>query len=212
VFKQTAAIRVSNLEEMGDSVQAFLALPPNTGRRIGMVSGGGAIGVAAADACSAVGLQMEPMPPEVQKELAAILPPAGTSTRNPVDIGAPLVPPPLFHRVLEIVAGVGSVDTIIATQALFYIFRANGPLLAGRDAVDALMNSPVEVRDRFGKPVIIILPLGGEEVEAIDAERQRREARDLYRQKGIFSMPTLERATRAIASVVKYYERGGMPV
>jgi acyl-CoA synthetase (NDP forming) len=212
VFKQTAAIRISNLEEMADSVQAFLALPPNTGRRIGMVSGGGAIGVAAADACSAVGLEMEPLAPEVQQELSRVLPPAGTATRNPVDIGAPLVPPPLFHKVLEIVAAVDSVDTVIATQALFYIFRANGPLLAGKDAVQALMKSPVDVRDRFGKPVIIILPLGGEEVEAVDAERQRREARDVYRQNGIFSMPTLERATRAIANVVKYYERGGSPV
>lgn len=212
VFKQTAAVRVSNLEEMGDTVEAFLSLPSKTGRRIGMVSGGGAIGVAAADACSKVGLEMEPLPPDVQEELRRVLPPAGTATRNPVDIGAPLVPPPLFHRVLEIVAGVDSVDTVIATQALFYVFRANGPLLAGRDAVDALMRSPVDVRDRFCKPVIVILPVGGEEVEAIDAERQRREARDAYRRSGILSMTTLERATRAIANVVKYYERGGAPV
>jgi hypothetical protein len=69
------------------------------------------------------------------------------------------------------------------------------------------MDAAVRVKERYGKPVVMVLPLGGEEAEMAEAETKRRKARDWYRQKGILALPTLERATRAIANVVDYYEK-----
>jgi len=42
-----------------------------------------------------------------------------------------------------------------------------------------------------------------------EAEARRRGARDWYRQRGILALPTLERATRAVANVVDYYDKAG---
>ena len=71
----------------------------------------------------------------------------------------------------------------------------------------ALVDVPAAVRDKFGKPVVIVLPVGGEEVEMAEAEAGRRRARDRYREMGILALPSLERVARAVANVVTYYEK-----
>ena len=211
LFKQTAAIPVRGLEELADTVLALLHLPASTGQRVGVVGGGGGISVAAADACDRVGLGVPPFDDSVQQKLREILPAAGTSVRNPVDIGVPLVPPQVFERVLDSVASADCVDTIIATQAMFHIldgtFRL--PPAVQEGFLQGLIETPARVRDRFGKPVVIVLPVGGDEVEMVEAEKGRRKIRDQYLSMRIPSYPTLERAARAVANVSTYYGKAG---
>ncbi|MGQ9571932.1 MAG: acetate--CoA ligase family protein [Dehalococcoidia bacterium] len=211
LFKQTAAIPVHSLEELADTVLAFLQLPPSSGRRVGVVGGGGGISVAAADACDRAGLDVPPFDDDVQQKLQAILPPAGTSIRNPVDIGAPLVAPQVFERVLESVAAAECVDTVIATQAMFHFFAGTLKPPPGEEerVLQALIEAPVRVRDKFRKPVVIVLPVGSDDVEMLQAEKGRREIRDHYLSMGIPSYPTLERAARAVANVASYYAKTG---
>jgi NAD(P)-dependent dehydrogenase (short-subunit alcohol dehydrogenase family) len=146
-----------------------------------MVGGGGGASVAATDACAAVGLTVPPFDDALRARLAEILPLAGTMMRNPVDVGVPLVPPNVFQSVLETVAGVENVDTLIATQPLFYVLGGHFPMGSPEEIVRALVDIPAAVRDKFGKPVVIVLPVGGEEVEMADAERGRRRARQVSR-------------------------------
>jgi acyl-CoA synthetase (NDP forming) len=211
LFRQTAAVPVRSLEELGDTAAAFLHLPASTGRRVGVVGGGGGISVAAADVCDRVGLEVPAFDEGVQRKLWEILPAAGTSVRNPVDIGVPLVPAQAFERVLETVAAVDRVDTLIATQAMFHVLRGTfGPPPGGRQAfVDGLVEIPAKVRDRFGKPIVIVLPIGGDEVGIAEVEEGRRQIRDRYLSMKVPSYPTLERAARAVASVAAYYEKVG---
>ncbi len=211
LFKQTAAVPVRDLEELADTVLAFLHMPASTGRRVGVIGGGGGISVAAADICDRVGLDVPPFDDGVQRKLWEILPVAGTSVRNPVDIGVPLVPPQAFERVLDSVASVDCVDTIIATQAMFHVLRGTfGPPPGGRKRfLDGLVEIPAKVRDRFGKPIVIVLPVGGEEVGIGEVEEGRREIRDRYLRMKVPSYPTLERAARAVANVATYYGKVG---
>jgi len=208
-FKQTAAVPVRDLEELGDTVLAFLHLPPTTGRRVGVVAGGGGLSVAAADACDRLGLEVTAFDDGAQDKLREALPAAGTSLRNPLDMGVPLVPAPIFERVLDVVAASERVETIIATQGMFHVLGGTfGPPPELRDRfLEALVGVPARVRDRFGKPIVIVLPVDGDEVEMIEAERGRRKIRDRYLSMGIPSYPTLERAARAVANVAGYYAK-----
>ncbi|MGA2284843.1 MAG: CoA-binding protein [Dehalococcoidia bacterium] len=207
LFQQTAAIRAGSLEELADTAEALLVLPRETGRRIGMVGGGGGTSVAATDACAAVGLEIPPFDDAMRRRLLELLPIAGTMMRNPVDVGVPVVPPPVFRSVLEAVAAHESVDTVIATQPLFYVLGGHFPMPNPQEVVRALVDVPAAVRDKFGKPVVIVLPVGGEEVEMTEAEAGRRRARDRYREMGILALPSLERVVRTVANVVTYYEK-----
>ena len=154
VFEQTAAIRVGSLEELADTAEALLMLPRNMGRRIGMVGGGGGTSVAATDACASVGLSVPPFNDALRDRLAEILPLAGTMMRNPVDVGVPLVPPDVFRRTLETVAAVENVDTVIATQPLFYLLGGHFPMPQPQEVAKALVEIPAAVRDEFSKPVV----------------------------------------------------------
>lgn len=209
LFKQSGAIRVRSMEELADTTVAFLHLPPTTGHRVAVIGGGGGISVAASDACEHVGLSVPPFAPEVREQLRLILPPAGTSIRNPVDVGAPIIPPQALYRILEIAASVENIDTIIATQAMHYILSGKLSFLFDTDGsfVQDSIQAPIEVRRRLGKPVVMVLPVGSEEVEMLDAERGRREIRATYLDAGIPVYPTLERAARSVAHVIEYYKK-----
>jgi hypothetical protein len=126
-----------------------------------------------------------------------------------VDIGVPLVGAQAFERVLESVASADCIDTIIATQAMFHVLGgAFGPPPDKRERfLQGLVQTPAKVRDRFGKPIVIVLPVGGEDVGMVEAEKGRRQIRDQYLSMGIPSYPTLERAARAVANVATYYAK-----
>jgi acyl-CoA synthetase (NDP forming) len=209
LFKQTAAIPVHSLEELADTVLGLLHLPAATGRRVGVVGGGGGVSVAAADACDRVGLEVPPFDGDVQQKLREILPAAGTGLRNPVDIGVPLVGARTFEGVLESVASADCIDTIIATQAMFHVLAGKfGPPPDKRGRfLQGLVGTPARVRDRFGKPIVIVLPVGGDDLGMMEAEKGRREIRDQYLSMGVPSYPTLERAARAVANVATYYAK-----
>ena len=201
VFKQSGAISVRNLEELVDTIVAFLHLPSHTGQRIGVIGGGGGIGAAAADALERVGLAVPVFIPEIQQQLKAVLPPAGNSVRNPVDVGSPMMFPEMLEKVASIVGGCDYIDVLIVTQAVNYlgshgigVFQEDSKIL-------------VNIKEKFGKPVIVVLPELLTEVEAVGVEEERREIRDYYFKAGIPSYPTLERAARALADLVHYHER-----
>ena len=211
LFKQTCAIRVTGLEELMDTTLAFLHLPPTIGKRIAMVGGGGGINVAAADVCDQAGLCVPPFAPEIQEEIRKVLPPAGTGVRNPVDVGAPVVPPPIFQSALESAARADNTDAIIATQAVHYLYLLREMMSAflppDKSLVEIFAEAPLSVKTNFGKPIIMVLPTGGVDVETIDAERERRVAIRFYLERGIPVYPTLERAAKSVANVANYYEK-----
>lgn len=214
LFRQTGAIRVNGIEELIDTALAFLYLAGHRGRRITVVSGGGGIGVAAADAGEKVGLSVPLFPPELQKKLAAMVPPAGASTRNPVDVGSPFPRPQVLKPVLETVLTDGGVDIAIVSELNMSISspsvgRMRNPTAGVRfDSIVAeLSQIPVEVKRKLGKPIMMVLPVEANGPEDIELEEARRKVVNYYLAEGIPVFLTLERAVKALANLVNYYER-----
>lgn len=86
IFRQYGAFRVASTEEMVDvAVAARPRLFP-VGRKVGLVSISGGGGIVMADAASACGLDVAPMPAEAQLALKSVLPFA--TPFNPVDVTA----------------------------------------------------------------------------------------------------------------------------
>jgi len=208
LFKQTGALRVRSKEELIDATVALLHLPPNTGRRVAVVGGGGGISVAAADACDEVGLAVPPLSRRIQRELSRVIPPAGTSVRNPIDVGRPVIFVEEWHKVLESAASARNIDTLIATQAmhLFMYDRMRAFFDTSGSFVQDSLQAPVSIKERFNKPIVMVLPEGGTEVEMMEVEKTRRQFRDFYFSHQIPVYPTLERAARAVAKVVEYWQ------
>ncbi|MBI3040603.1 MAG: CoA-binding protein [Chloroflexi bacterium] len=211
VFKQTAAIGVNNIDELLDAILAFHHLPSHRGRRVAVVGGGGGVSAAAADTCEKMGLSLPLFPAELQKKLLAMIPPVGSSARNPVDVGNPSPPPPMLKRVLEAVLTEGDIDTVIVDAVQMSVSISsmkNGDEQYG-DVVRERARVPVDAKKKFGKPIVMVLPVEAMEADAaaVESEGARRHARDYYLGEGIPVFLTLERAARALVNLIGYYER-----
>jgi acyl-CoA synthetase (NDP forming) len=214
LFRQTGAIAVNSLDELIDTALAFLYLPTYRGRRLTIIGGGGGIGVAAADTCERVGLSVPIFSPDLQRKLTTMVPPVGTSTRNPVDVGSPFPFPSVLRSVLETVLNEDRVDLAIISE----LYMSMVSHMLGRmdnstqdvrldSVVDELAQVPVEIKHKLGKPLVIVLPVEAMAPEHIEDEEARRKVAKYYLAEGIPVFLTLERAVKALANVVGYYER-----
>lgn len=114
LFKQTGIVDVGSVAEVVDCAVAFHFLPLPRGRRVAVIGGQGGTGVATADTCCALGLELPSLSARTVARLREVLPPVGTSVGNPTDTGvASLLDPSLYEKAIEIVADDEGVDMIL---------------------------------------------------------------------------------------------------
>jgi acyl-CoA synthetase (NDP forming) len=87
------------IEEMTDVLQILSRLPAFTGRGIALMQGAGGNSVAATDICARIGLAVPEISEDVQRKLRTFIGVAGTSVRNPMDVGMQLKGPDDYVRV-----------------------------------------------------------------------------------------------------------------
>jgi acetyl coenzyme A synthetase (ADP forming)-like protein len=85
LFTQAGVIRARTLDELIDVASLLSAQPVPRGRRVAVVTNAGGLGILAADACEALGLELPPPSRETDAALASVLPAEG-SAGNPIDL------------------------------------------------------------------------------------------------------------------------------
>jgi len=112
LFRQTGVIRTRTLDELVDVASLLAAQPVPRGRRVALLTNAGGLGILAADACEAAGLEL-PVPSEATRHALAEVMPAEGSTANPVDmLGSANAKS--FRAVLPIVLADPGIDAVIA--------------------------------------------------------------------------------------------------
>jgi acetate---CoA ligase (ADP-forming) len=85
LFRQAGVIRARTLDELIDVATLLSAQPVPRGRRVALVTNAGGLGILAADACEAAGLELPPPSDTTRVALADVMPAEGSST-NPIDL------------------------------------------------------------------------------------------------------------------------------
>jgi acyl-CoA synthetase (NDP forming) len=98
MLRQAGAIQVRDLDELLDILVALRYLGRPTGDRMAIVTGPGGPAVSAADACEEAGLELAHLAEETETRLRGVVASAGTSVRNPVDIGLQLAAAAEMYR------------------------------------------------------------------------------------------------------------------
>jgi acetyl coenzyme A synthetase (ADP forming)-like protein len=112
LFRQAGVIRTKTLDELVDVAALLSAQPVPLGRRVALLTNAGGLGILAADACEAAGLELPTPSDETRAALAAIMPEEG-STANPIDmLGSANAQS--FAEVLPIVLRDPGIDAVIA--------------------------------------------------------------------------------------------------
>jgi acyl-CoA synthetase (NDP forming) len=197
LLRQTGVIPVVGIDEMIDLMVGLLHLPDFRGRRVSVVSGGGAITVEACDAFDPVGLSMPEFSEETLDALRSLLPPTGNSVRNPLDTGPPVFLLPTVKGILEAVAASDRIDAVIVQHEV---------IVRLPDFVEELAQVIPSVREASGKPFIVTMPAPTTSSDAMQVEETRRRYRESYLGQGIPVFETLQCAVRALGRIIRYNE------
>ena len=197
-FAQSGAIRVDSIEEMIDVLLALVHLPPCTGRGVGLLGGAGGTSVTGTDVCARAGLDVPDISEPIQQELRSFIGVAGTSVRNPMDVGMQLRGPEDFLRVLELVAEDPGIDIIMMVLHPFMM------RFAGRKWAQKVMDGLVSFArsSQHRKPFCVAMR---NPAENLDSERNRLRITQNFIDAGIPVFKTIERACRAIYKFTGYY-------
>jgi acyl-CoA synthetase (NDP forming) len=204
-LRQTGVIPVVGIDEMVDLMAGLLCLPGFCGRRVCVVSGGGAITVAACDEIDQAGLSVPDFSDATTGSIRPLLPPDGNTVGNPLDTGPPLFFLPTAKKILQAVAASDEIDAVVVQQ------EGGGLATSFSEELAAVIPS---VRDESGKPFVVALPVPTTSSEAMEVEETRRKYGEWYMERGIPVFETLARAVGALAKIVRYSEflrRSGCP-
>jgi acyl-CoA synthetase (NDP forming) len=167
VCRQANAIRVDSLDEMIDVLVALrFASPLPCGRGVALFGAGGGPSVLASDEIDAAGLELPRLSSEVQAELSADLPLAGSILTNPVDTNN-LATPDAISTAARILGRVPDVDMLLYHLGFHPISRWGYGRFSAPAFLEPTIASLLAVRESTGKPVLLALrpPLAVEGME-----------------------------------------------
>jgi acetyl coenzyme A synthetase (ADP forming)-like protein len=146
LFRHAGVLRAHRLEELVDAAALFSSQPLPAGRRVGVVTNAGGLGILCADACEAAGLTLPELAAETRAALAEALP-GEASLGNPVDL--------LGSATAETYAAV--LPPLLAdphVDALIVLFVP--PVVAGAEEVAAAIQATLEPATS-AKPVLAVV-------------------------------------------------------
>jgi acetyl coenzyme A synthetase (ADP forming)-like protein len=146
LFRQAGVIRAGTLEELVDAAALLSSQPLPRGRRVGVVTNAGGLGILCADACATSGLDLPELSEDTRTALRPLLP-EDASLANPVDLLGSATAE-TFEAVIPALLEDKRLDSLIV---LFV-----PPVVAGADEVATAILDAV---DRAGtdKPVLAVL-------------------------------------------------------
>jgi acetyl coenzyme A synthetase (ADP forming)-like protein len=111
LFRQSGVIRADTLGELFQVASLLSTQPAPAGRRVGVVTNAGGLGILCTDACADAGLEVSPLSERTRQALATFLP-AEATTANPVDMIASASAED-YERTMLTLAESGEVDALI---------------------------------------------------------------------------------------------------
>nr|MDO8081058.1 CoA-binding protein [Candidatus Freyarchaeota archaeon] len=200
-LNQIGAVNIRDLEDLVDTFLVFLQNPPPRGRRGLIVSFSGGESVTETDKAVEMGLEIPLLSKETKEKIDEMVPAAGISTRNPLDIPSAFFRFANIAEVVKVAASEDNIDFVIFEMLDRY--RSVGKHFRGFqwyvDLRKSIRDAANYIKNELGKPfVIAILPAF--------SEHEATYLRKFYTTRGISVVPTMTRAAKAIKRMIEYHE------
>jgi acyl-CoA synthetase (NDP forming) len=210
ILRQANAVQVNSMAEMADACLAFSLLPGRVYRQISVLGGGGALGVAAADAAERFGMTIPPFADELAGRIDALLPKPGSSPGNPVDVANPFVPPKTLREIMRLAASDPCIDLQIFSSLLHHyknMAMAMGQTIQAVTPYLELADDIQAVVAETGKPIVVILSNPKSGLDHQDVVAMFADARRAFVERGIPVFNDLSAALASVGHLNAYYER-----
>lgn len=118
VLKGAGIVSVKSYEDILDTLYMFYHQPFPSGNRVAIITGPGGPAVGATDSFLEMGFEVPRLCEETKEKLQKILPPAGASADNPVDLTlASLVNPGLNKEVVRVLSQDKDIDMMLVISS-----------------------------------------------------------------------------------------------
>ncbi len=190
MIRQCGAISVAEMEELVDTANALVHLPPVQGLRVGVTGGAGGQSVNIADTFSEAGLKLPRLSEKSYEELRQFYNIIGGGYLNPIDTGNQN----RFElaRILDILAQDPQIDNLVVLS-LARMLKMNGRM-------NGFIEMVGELKKKTEKPILSIVNYHSlEELPVV------KEALDKFQEWGIPTFPSIERGATALRKAYEYY-------
>ncbi len=184
-FKKAGIIEADNLEEFVDACKVLSMQRPARGNNVLVITNGGGFGVAVADMCSTVGLNVTKTPSEIKESLSKQFP-EYFILNNPIDLTGS--------------SGDEDFGTVMKTAFVdndYFDAAIVIPLMPPQTMTKRVVDIISQSAEKSEKPVVVCT------ISGVYTER----VKELFELKGIPVFPSPGRAVKAMSVLV---ERGGM--
>ncbi|MBA3030197.1 MAG: hypothetical protein FP816_15495 [Desulfobacteraceae bacterium] len=168
VCRQTGAILVNDIGEMLDVAKLALFSKKPAGRRMGIVSVSGGLGVMFTDLFTLNGFEVPKFSESLRNDLKQWVDLPGTSIRNPLDMATAFFSmgthPQLFTRLGQ----ADNLDIIVVVLAMEYLGSGNMP---GGEVTNYFLHVLADSFDKVEKPLVVIFPETTKAKDRLDMER-----------------------------------------
>ena len=183
-LKQAGLISVKSFEEVLDCLYAFHLQPLPQGRRVGIISGPGGIGVATTDRCLELGLEVPQFSRHTVERLRKTMPRVVCGIDNPVDLTlASLVTPRVYGDAIRILIKEERVDMLLLIA-----------VIGGEHLRDIILEAMDGAKTK--KPLVVTVKAGSMQSAAQDVS--------LLLASGIPVFSDAARAAKALARLAEY--------
>ena len=200
-FKQAGVIRVEDDDELCDTTVALLNQPLPKGKKVGILTMGGGLGVVATESCEQQGLEIADLEPSTIEKLNDLLP-ERWSHANPVDlVGSNVAHSADITKTLWILLEDKNLDAVISNAWLGRMQRIPRVDGMGEDSDGQEEKHAREFFrqvSRYGLPLMMV---GGYPNTAEDIAAYRT-----YHDAGFLVYPQPQRAARTLRHLVWYRE------
>ncbi|NQU07212.1 MAG: CoA-binding protein [Candidatus Abyssubacteria bacterium] len=207
--RQSGIILVDDVDELLDVALALKRQPPPGGRRAGILTTGGGLGVLSSDVCDDIGLEVASLKEDTLRKLDGVLPP-WWNRGNPVDLVAGLSRSSV-RGCLQAIATADEIDGVFMIGLGLGSSRAKllkeTPLYedpALREMVERSVEQEVDSArtvvnclDTYKKPILVVSD------SATLSDDNKTGALEILESNGIYPYPTFRRAATVMKHLIE---------
>ncbi|MBN1382371.1 MAG: CoA-binding protein [Deltaproteobacteria bacterium] len=193
--KQYGIISVASLDELAYTLSALQRIALPKGKNVVILGGAGGGSVTMTDIAESEGLKVPHLSEKTIKRLQEIVPPQGTSVKNPLDVGRRFFAGGNFQEFLELIREDPNTDALIFTQPIAMFQR-----FSGREGINMLKEMTIAAQKVFQKPIFLVI----ERDDGFGGQNFVQEAIEGYHAANLATFPDFRLATRVLNYMADY--------
>jgi acetyltransferase len=193
--RQAGIICVNSLEEMAATISALQRTGLPEGNGVAIVGGAGGGSVTTTDIAEKAGLKVPRLSEDSVRRLKEVIPAAGSSVLNPLDIGMASLSDNVFTTLISVLKEDPVIHGLIFVQSADAIRHILGP-----KGLEQIASLTAHVKKELGKPIYPVL----EVINPGDSAIQGTDFFSRYHENNIATFPSFGMAAKVIKNLYEY--------